>query len=161
MAAFVATVPLLWVFRILTGLPKPLARSHRQWPVSLNLSLIGLITANVTVFIYGIYGDGPADPPGFMLRFLIAAVVYLFGFVLLVRQFEGLYPEYFVTTGRTGLGLRKALYRNITDIDEAPTSKNETRLRIQMRTGETLHLTLPRRDVPAFHKAIEDNQVEL
>ena len=80
--------------------------------------------------------------------------------MLLVRQFAGLYPEYFVTAGRTGFGIRKALYRNIVDIDEGSVSRNETHLRIHMKTGESLHLILPTRELPAFHKAIEDNQPE-
>jgi hypothetical protein len=160
MAVFVATVPLLWVFRILTDLPHPLVLSHRQWPAWANFCLIGLITANVTVFIHGMYDGGTEEPLSFLLRCVIAGVIYLFGFVFLVRQFAGLYPEYFVTAGRTGFGIRKALYRNIVDIGEASASRHETHLRIHMKTGESLHLILPTRELPAFHKAIEDNQPE-
>ena len=160
MAVLVATVPLLWVFRILTDLPQPLALSHRQWPVWGNFSLIGWVTVNVAVFIHGMYDGGTEEPLSFLLRFVIACVIYLFGFVFLVRQFAGLYPEYFVTAGRTGFGIRKALYRNIVDIDEASASRHETHLRIHMRTGESLQLILPTRYLPQFHKAIEDNQPE-
>ncbi len=161
MAVFVATVPLLWVFRILTDLPQPLALSHRQWPPWANFFLIGLITANVAVFIHGMSDGGTEEPLNFVLRFVIAGVVYFFGMVLLVRQFAGLYPEYFVTAGRTGFGVRKSLYRNIVDIDEKYASRHETELRIHIRTGESLHLTLPTRHIPAFHKVIEDNQPKL
>ena len=161
MAVFVATVPLLWVFRILTDLPQPLALSHRQWPPWANFFLIGLITANVAVFIHGMSDGGTEEPLNFVLRFVIAGVVYFFGMVLLVRQFAGLYPEYFVTAGRTGFGVRKSLYRNIVDIDEKYASRHETQLRIHIRTGESLHLTLPTRHIPVFHKVIEDNQPKL
>ncbi len=160
MAVFVATLPMLWVFRILKDLPQPLALSHRQWPAWANFSLIGLITANVAVFIQGMYDGGAEEPLSFVLRFVIAGVVYFFGFVLLVRQFAGLYPEYFVTAGRTGFGIRKALYRNIIDLEESA-SRHETQLRVHMRAGECLYLTLPTRHLAVFHKAIEDNQGEV
>ncbi len=161
MAVLVATLPLLWVFRILTDLPPALALSHRQWPLWVNFSLIGLITANVAEFVHEMYGGGTEEPLGFVLRFVIACVVYAFGFVLLIRQFAGLYPEYFVSAGRTGFGIRKGLYRNIVRIEETSTSPNETRIRAVMRSGERLYLTLPTRDLNVFHKAIEDSLPEL
>ena len=161
MAVFVATIPLLWVFRILTDLPQALALSHRQWPRWANFCLIGLITANVAVFIHEMYDGGTGEPLSFALRFVISSVIYFFGFVLMIRQFAGLYPEFFVTAGRTGFGIRKALYRNIIDLDAESASRNETRLRIHMRSGEWLQLTLPTRHLSVFHKALEDNQPEL
>ena len=160
MAVFVATIPRSWVFRILTDLPQPLALSHRQWHAWANFTLIGLITANVAVFIQGMYDGGTEEPVSFVLHFVIAGVVYFFGFVLLVRQFAGLYPEYFVTAGRTGFGIRKGLYRNIAELEESA-SRNESRLRVHMRTGECLHLTLPTRHLAVFQKAIADNQSDL
>ncbi len=161
MAVLVATVPLLWVFRILTDLPEPLALSHRQWPAWANFFLIALITANVVIFIRGMYEGAMDEPISFLLRFFIAVLVYVFGFVLLIRQFAGLYPEYFVTAGRTGLGMRKALYRNIVDIDEVSESAGETALMVHMRTGESLFLTLPVPNKPVFYQAIKDNQPDL
>ena len=106
--------------------------------------------------------EGAMDEPiSFLLRFFIAVLVYVFGFVLLIRQFAGLYPEYFVTAGRTGLGMRKALYRNIVDIDEVSESAGETEIMVHMRTGESLSLTLPVPTKPVFYQAIKDNQPEL
>ena len=160
-AVLLATVPLTWIFRILWDLPPPLLLSHSRWPSWVNFALIGAITANVTVFVQGVYYGGTREPLALALQFVIAVVIYFFGFVLIVRQFAGLYPEYFVTTGRTGLSIRKALYRNVVDIDEMNVSGGETRLRLHMQTGESLHLALPTRHLSVLHAAIKDNQPPL
>jgi hypothetical protein len=160
LAIFVATIPLLWVFRILTGLPKPLALSHRRWPLWGSFALIGFITVTVAVFIRGIYAGGPEEPTAFLLQFLIAAVIYLFGIALLLRQFVGLYPEYFVTTGPTGLAMRKALYRHVVDLEEVSQSHEESELRIHMRSGASLQLLIPTRHLPVLRRAIQESQPE-
>ena len=88
-AILLATVPLTWIFRILRNLPPPLLLSHRRWPAWVNFALIGAITGNVTVFVRGVYYGGTREPLALALQFLIAAVIYFFGFVLIVRQFAG------------------------------------------------------------------------
>ena len=160
-AGLVATVPLTWVFRVLRDLPEPVALSHRPWPVWANLGLIALVTAAVTVFIRDAYYVARPEPALVAMRFLITALFYVFGFVLLTRQVVGLYPEYFVTTGRTGLLLRKALYRNIVDVETLGESRGETRLRIEVRTGVNLPLILPSHQLPTFYAAIKENQPDL
>ena len=157
-AVLVSTVPLSWVLRLLLDLPEPLTLSHRRWPMSANLALIGVITADVTIFIRSVYYGGPTDPLAVGMQFLITGVIYVFGFVLLLRQYAGLYPEYFITTGKTGLALHKALYRNVDDIEVVSDGRGETRLRISMRNGNNHPLYLPTRHVVELHKAIESAQ---
>ena len=72
----------------------------------MNYILIGTITAYVTIFIRTAYYVRGADPAAVLMEFVIAALAYIFGLVLSLRQFAGVYPEYIVTTGRTGLSLR-------------------------------------------------------
>ena len=157
-AVLVATVPLTWVLRLLLNLPAPLALSHDGWPLQVNFAIIGVITADVTIFIRSVYYGGPSDPITVGMEFLITGVIYVFGFVLLLRQFAGLYPEYFVTTGKAGLVLRKARYTNVADIEVVSEARGETHLRIHMRNGENHPLNLPTRHVVELHKAIESAQ---
>lgn len=161
LACFVATIPLLWVLRVLRELPEPLVGSHTRWPVWANVLLIGALTLYVAFFIRGVYAGGPREPMAFVFQFLIAVVIYFFGFVLLTRQFEGLYPEYFVTMGRTGFGMRKALYRNVVDVEEVNASGPDTELRMHMRTGEKLQLCIPTHHLPTLYETIRDSQPEL
>ena len=160
-ASLVATVPLTWVFSVLRDLPEPVVLSHRPWSTWANLGLITIITAIVTVFIrYAYYGAAP-EPALIAMRFLITGLFYVFGFVLLTRQSVGLYPEYFVTTGRTGLLLRKALYQNIIDVETLRESGGETRLRIEMRSRVSLPLVLPSHQLPTLYEAIKKSQPDL
>ena len=161
MAILVASVPLLWVFRILSGLPDPLQLSRRRWPTWGNFLLIASITANVAEFIRFVYAGGSEEPLTFVLRFLIALVIYLFGFSLLVGQFAGLYPEYFVTTGRSGLGMRKALYGNVVRVEESRSARGETELVVHMRSRERLYLALPTRHLVVLRDAVRKHQPPL
>jgi hypothetical protein len=145
-AILVVTVPFTLILKILLGLPKAFALSHRRWPLSLNFTLIGVITLYLTIFIRSAYFARGSEPLALVLQFLIAALAYVFGLVLLLRQFAGVYPEYMVTTGPTGLSIRKTVYRKITDVQEVSRSRDETTLRIQTTTG-FLYLALPTRDV--------------
>ena len=159
-AVLVATVPLTWVLRLLLDLPEPLTLSHRRWPLPANLAIIGVITSDVSIFIRSVYYGRPSDPLTVGMAFLITGVIYVFGFVLLLRQFAGLYPEYFITTGSTGLALRKGLYRNVTDVEVVSKARGETHLRIHMRDGEKHPLNLPTRHVVELYKAIDSVQPE-
>ena len=163
LAVLLATIPLMWVYRILQNLPPPILLSHSSWPSWCNMTLISVVTGSVSLFIHSAY-DSVGDARQLLmigLHFLITAVIYVFGFVLLLRQFVGLYPEYFVTTGSSGLSIRKALYRNILDIEQAGTSEKEARLRVYMRGGEHLWFELPARDLPVFYSVIKENQPDL
>ncbi len=157
-AALVATVPLTWIFRVLQRLPDPLALSHRQWSIGGNLTLIGCITAVVTVFIRNVYYGTTPAPAVIGMQFLIVGLIYVFGFVLLLRQFAGLYPEYFVSTGRTGLAMRKATYQHIVNVETFREGREETSLLIELQDGDRLRLDLPTRHLSLLYDQIESSR---
>jgi hypothetical protein len=146
-AVLVVTIPFTLILKILLGLPKALALSHRRWPLPLNFALIGITTFYLTIFIRSTYYGRASEPLAVLLQFLIAALAYIFGLVLLLRQFTGVYPEYIVTTGATGLSIRKTVYRKVTDVVKSSETGGESRLRVQTIDGKVLYLTLPVRDV--------------
>ena len=154
----VATVPVTWVLRVLQGLPDPLVLSHRQWSVWGNLALIGCITAIVTVFIRNVYYETTPAPGVIGMQFLIVGLAYVFGFVLLLRQFAGLYPEYFVSTGRTGLTLRKATYQHIVKVETLREGRGETSLQIELENGDCLRLDLPTRHLSVLYDEIKSSR---
>ena len=90
-----------------------------------------------------------------LLEFIIAAVAYAFGLVLILRQFSGLYPEFVVTTGRSGLSLRKTAYRNIVNIEEVARGYGESHLRLETNYGLTVPLTLPTRHVASLYERVK------
>ena len=155
-AFLVVVIPYTFLFKILLQLPKPVALSHKRWPLAANLGLIAAVTTWVTVFIHGAYYHrGFTDTPGILMEFMIAAVVYAFGLVMLLRQFAGLYPEFFVTTGRSGLSLRKTAYRNVIQIHELSRASGEAHLRIETSSGLVITLTLPTRNVPMLYERVK------
>jgi hypothetical protein len=155
-AFLVVVIPYTLLFKILLQLPKPLGLSHKRWPVSANVVLISVITAVITVFVHHVYyRRGFAEPPAVAMEFVIAALIYAFGLVLLLRQFAGLYPDFFVTTGRSGLALRKTAYRNVIQIQELGRASGEARLRVQTSYGLTVALTLPTRYVPMLYERVK------
>jgi hypothetical protein len=155
-AFLVVVIPYTLLFKILLQLPKPLGLSHKRWPVSANVVLISVITAVITVFVHHVYyRRGLAEPPAVAMEFVIAALIYAFGLVLLLRQFAGLYPEFFVTTGHSGLALRKTAYRNVIHIQELGRASGEARLRVQTSYGLTVALTLPTRFVPMLYERVK------
>jgi hypothetical protein len=155
-ATLVVVFPYTLIFRILLQLPKPVILSHRRWPLYLNILIIGAITGWVTVFIHSVYyRRGLLNPIGVLMEFVIAALAYAFGLVLILRQFAGLYPEFFVSTGRTGLALRKTAYRNVTKIDEVARAYGESRLRIETSYGLVVPLTLPTRHVASLYERVK------
>jgi hypothetical protein len=89
------------------------------------------------------------------MQFVIAALAYIFGFVLLLRQFSGLYAEYIITTGRFGLSIRKTAYRNVIGVEEIKRTRGESELRIVTRHGFVCLLTLPVRSVPALYDRLK------
>jgi hypothetical protein len=152
-AVLVATIPFTLTMKIMRDLPTALALSHRRWPLALNSALIGAITLYVTIFIRSAY-YGRSDPLAILLQFLIAGLAYIFAMVLLLRQFTGVYPEYIVTTDRTGLRIRKTVYRKVTDVVETARVHGESRLRIETSDGVVLVLALPQRDVSVLFERL-------
>ena len=150
-AILVVALPFTFVLKVLQQLPRPLALSHRRWPMPFNFAIIAAITGGGAVFIRDAYYDATNPPAQIVAQFLIAAIAYAFGLVLLLRQFSGVYPEFIVTTGRTGLALRKTRYRNIQNVETADARTGETRLRIRTARSASLSMTLPTRYVPMFY----------
>src|SRR5436190_24028711 len=154
-AVLVVTIPFTFILKIMLQLPKPLALSHRRWPTIMDYALIGAITACITVFIRSAYFVRGSNPSAVMMQFVIAGLAYIFGLVLILRQFCGVYPEYIVTTGRTGLSLRKTVYRNIRDVEEISRNRDEVQLQIITSLGAAIHFTLPARDVSIFYERLK------
>lgn len=150
-AVLVVTIPFTLVLKVLLQLPRPLALSHRRWPLPLNFALIALITALVTIFIRGVYYGSRVSPAEPAAEFLIVALAYGFGLVLLLRQFGGVYPDFIVTTGQTGFGLRKTTYRNIRKVEKAGEGGGETRFRVETAREITVLFSLPTRYVSIFY----------
>jgi hypothetical protein len=155
-AFLVVVIPYTFLFKILLQLPKPVALAHRKWPLAANILVIGAVTTWVTVFIHGAYYHrGFTNPASVLMEFLISVLVYAFGLVLLLRQFAGLYPEFFVTTGLSGLALRKTAYRNVTDVQQVSRVAGEVHLRVQTSYGLIVGLTLPARYVPMLYERVK------
>jgi hypothetical protein len=74
---------------------------------------------------------------------------------MILRQFSGVYPDYIVSTGRTGLSLRKTVYRNIRDVEELSRTRQEVQLQIITSQGAGIHFTLPTRDVSIFYERLK------
>ena len=149
-AVLVTTIPFTFVLKVLLRLPRPLAPSHRRWPLPVNSALIALITAYVTIFMRGYYirRIGPAE---FGAGFLVVALCYGFALVLLLRQFSGVYPEFIVTTGVTGFDIRKTLYRNIRNVEQKGAAGGETLFHIETKGDVVLSFSLPTRYVSIFY----------
>jgi hypothetical protein len=154
-AVLVVTIPFTLILKIMLRLPKPLALSHRRWPLTLTFGLIAAITAYVTIFIRSVYYGRGVDSTAILMQFIIAALAYIFGLAMILRQFSGVYPDYIVTTGRTGLSLRKTVYRNITDVEEVSRSRDETQLRVVTSYGVTIPFALPTRYVAIFYERLK------
>lgn len=159
-AVLVTTVPLCWVYRVLEGLPAPIARSHPHWPYPINLAIILAATVTASVFIRGLYysGSGLSDPALAALRFLIAAPVYILAFVLLIRQYLGLYPEFFVASGPGGFTVRKRSYRNVVRLEERRQLGDETEVLFYMKIRERLILAVPVRDLERLYELIRPDE---
>jgi hypothetical protein len=153
-AVLVATIPFTFVLKVLLQLPRPLASAHQRWPMPLTFLLIGLITAYVAIFIHQVY-YGPQRPAAVGAEFLIVALAYGFALALVLRQFGGVYPDYIVTTGATGFGLRKTIYRNIRKVEKLRQSAGETRFRIETVHGNVIFFSLPNRYVSIFHDQLK------
>lgn len=154
-AVLVVTIPFTLILKIMLQLPKALALSHRRWPWTLNIGLIAAITAYLTIFIRSEYYGRGSDSATLLMEFIIAALAYIFGLAMILRQFSGVYPDYIVSTGRTGLSLRKTVYRNITDVEEVSRNRGEAELRVVTSYAVRIHFTLPIRDVSIFYERLK------
>ena len=153
-AVLVSTVPFTMFINVLLQLPRPVAQSHRRWPLPLNYLLVAAVTSFTSYFIHRGYA-GARSPVEIAGGCLIAAVVYGFALSLLQRQFCGVYPEFIVTAGPAGFALRKTSYRNIKDIETVVERRHETEFRIHTLHGRVLHFTLPKRYVSIFFDHIQ------
>jgi hypothetical protein len=155
-AILVVVFPYTLIFRILLQLPPPIALSHRRWPLIANLMVMAGVTVWVAVFIRAVYyRRGLTEPTVMLMDFVIAALAYAFGLALLLRQFAGLYPEFFVTAGRTGLALRKTAYRNVIKIQEVWRRHGECRLRVETNYDLVVGVTLPSRHVASLYERVK------
>jgi hypothetical protein len=154
-AVLVVTIPFTLILRIMLQLPKAIALSHRRWPNVMNIGLIAAITAYATIFIRSVYYSRGQNAVALLMEFVIAALAYIFGLVMILRQFSGVYPDYIVSTGRTGLSLRKTMYRNITDVEEVSRNRQEVQLQVITSHGGTIHFTLPTRYVVIFYERLK------
>jgi hypothetical protein len=154
-AVLVVTIPYVLTLKIMQRMPKPIALSHRRWPLAVNVAVIGAVTAYTTIFIRSVYYSRSPNSAALLMQFVIAALAYIFGLVLILRQFGGVYPEYIVTTGWTGLSVRKTAYRNIVDIREAGRMHGEAHLRIETSHGLVLPFTLPIRHLGTFYERMK------
>jgi hypothetical protein len=159
-AVLVATVPLSWVYRVLESLPEPIVLTHRRWPLWLNLLVSLAVTGTTAFFVRRLYYTEPAipDPVADGLRLLITGLAYILGFVLLIRQHVGLYPEYFVAAGRGGFTVRKRLYENVVRLEEVREVGDETEVLLFMKNRERLRLSLPSSEIPRLYGLIEESQ---
>ena len=151
----VVVIPFTLILKLMLQLPKPVALSHRRWPRPVNFGIIGAITAYTTIFIRSAYYGRIGSPVTVLMEFVIAALAYVFGLVLLLRQFSGLYPEYLITTGRSGLSMRKIAYRNIINIEEVASGHGESQLRIETSRGLEHSFTLPTPYLAAFYDRVK------
>ena len=149
-AVLVATVPFTLFIKVLFQLPRALALSHRRWPLPLTYGVIAAVTSYTTFFIHRGYYSGHRTVGEIAGGCLISAIVYGFALALLQRQFCGVYPEFIVTAGPAGLGLRKTRYRNIQEVETVAVRARETELRIETLHGRVLSFTLPSRYVSIF-----------
>lgn len=150
-AVLVVTIPFTLVLKVLLRLPRPLALAHRRWALPVNFGLIASITWIVVIFIRNVYYAEERTSAELASQFLIVALAYAFGLVLMLRQFGGVYPDYIVTTGFTGFGLRKTAYRAIVRIEKTGEAAGETRFRIETVQGRLVRFSLPTRYVSIFN----------
>jgi hypothetical protein len=146
----ITVIPFSFLLRLLQQLPRALVQSNPRWPLILNSLVTAGVTATVTLFLHRA-ADRTRDPSQVALEFLIAAVVYAFGLVLVLRQFCGVYEEFIVTVVAAGLALRKTSYANIVKVEGEDGENGETQILIETSRGSLVKLILPTRDVDRFY----------
>ena len=148
-----SALPFSFLLWILYRLPQPLVRSHRKWPAMANFLLMVGVTVTTAIFFERatVRDHGLA---GVLVEFLIAAGIYGFGLVLLLRQFCGVYEDFIITVGVGGLLLWKTSYTNIAKAETREAGGGERQIVIETARGGLLSLTLPPGDVERFYAQV-------
>jgi hypothetical protein len=146
----ITLIPFSFLLRLLQQLPRPLVQSHKRWPLVINGLITAVVTAAVTIFLHRA-ADWTHSFFQVALEFVIAAVVYAFGLVLVLRQFCGVYEDFIITVVMAGLALRKTSYTNIVKAEGEERESGETELLIETSNGGLVKLILPTRDVDRFY----------
>ena len=146
----ITVIPFSFLLRLLQQQPPALVQSHKRWPLLVNGLLTLVVTASLVVFLHRA-ADRSHSLRQVGLEFLIAATVYSFGLVLVLRQFCGVYEDFIITVVFAGLALRKTSYMNIVKAEGEDTDSGETRILIETPRGTFLRLILPTRDVDRFY----------
>src|ERR1700739_5840 len=73
-AILVVVIPFTFIIRLMLQLPKPVALSHRRWPLAVNFGVIAAITAYTTIFIRSVYYGRATNPISILMEFVIAAL---------------------------------------------------------------------------------------
>jgi fucose 4-O-acetylase-like acetyltransferase len=150
MGILVTVIPFSFLLRLLQQLPKALVQSHKRWPLIFNGLVTAGVTSVVTLFLHRA-ADRSHGLPQVALEFLIAAVVYAFGLVLVLRQFCGVYEEFIITVIAAGLALRKTSYANIVKAEGEDKDGGETQILIETSRGILVKLIIPTRDADRFY----------
>jgi hypothetical protein len=149
----VTLIPFSFLLRLLQQLPTALVQSHRRWPLILNGLVIAAVTSVVSLFLHRA-ADRTRNIEQLGLEFVIAALVYGFGLVLLLRQFCGVYEDYVITVVMAGLALKKTSYMNIVKAEGHDRDGGETEIVIETSRGQLIRLVLPTRNVERFYKHV-------
>jgi hypothetical protein len=146
----VTAIPFSFLMRLLQQLPKALVQSHKRWPTLVNGVITAAVTAAAVLFLHRA-ADSSHSLAQVALEFLIAAVIYAFGLVLVLRQFCGVYEEFIITVAAGGLALRKTSYANIVKAEREDKDGGETRILIETSRGSRVTLIIPTRDAERFN----------
>ena len=149
----VTLIPFSFLLRLLQQLPKAVVQSHKRWPLVVNGLVIAAVTAAISLFLHRT-GDRSHGFSQVALEFLIAAVIYAFGLVLVLRQFCGVYEEFVITVAAGGLALRKTSYVNIVKAEGEDRDSGETQVLIETSRGSLVKLMIPTRDADRFYKHV-------
>ncbi len=146
----ITVIPFSFLVRLLQQLPRALVQSHKRWPLIVNGLITAVVTAAVVLFLHRA-ADRSHSGSQIALEFLIAAVVYAFGLVLVLRQFCGVYEEFIITVVAAGLALKKTSYANIVKAEGEDKEGGETQILIETSRGSRVTLIVPTRDAERFY----------
>jgi hypothetical protein len=146
----ITVIPFSFLLRLLQQLPRALVLSHKRWPLLLNGLITTGVTACVSLFLHRA-ADRSHSFSQVALEFLIVAVVYAFGLVLVLRQFCGVYEDFIITVIAGGLALQKTSYANIVKAEGEDKESGETQILIETSRGSRVKLIIPTRDAERFY----------
>src|SRR5882762_9026040 len=67
-AILVVVIPFTFILRLMLQLPKPVAFSHRRWPLAVDFGVIAVITAYTTIFIRSVYYGRATNPISILME---------------------------------------------------------------------------------------------